>query len=136
MTRWRYRRRARTVPGMSSRAALAAAALLTAAAPLSCAGASAPRCQIQVTGLEEYLVRPGDVTVAYRVRGDAGAEGKVWLAARTAEGSWISGDGLEVGPGAFAAIVDLRLTGRAADYKVVLSVAERRCADDAPRPAP
>ncbi len=119
---------------MPARAILGALALCCAGALLSCAGTAAPRCEIEVTGLEEYNVRPGDVTVAYRVRGDAGAEGKVWLAARTAEKDWISGDALEVGPGPFAAIVDLRLTGRPARYKVLLEVAERRCADDAPSP--
>ena len=76
----------------------------------------------------------GDLEIAYRVRGEAGAEGKVWLAARTAERTWISGGALEVGPGAFSAIVDLHLTGRPERYSVVLQVAGQRCADDAPRP--
>ena len=114
-------------------AALALVAALTAGA--GCAtGARGPACQIEVTGLETYRSLPGDLEIAYRVRGDAGAEGKVWLAARTAEQTWVSGGGLEVGPGPFAAIVDLRLTGRPERYKVVLQVAGRRCAEDAPQP--
>ncbi len=100
----------------------------------ACASPGPPPCRIQVTGLEEYSVRPGDVTIAYRVQGDAAGEGEVWLAARAADGSWVSGSALEVGPGEFGAIVDLRLTGKAERYKVVLAVGEHRCADEAPAP--
>ncbi len=120
---------------MHSRLLAGFGAGLLAAGLLACASfSSAPRCRIEVTGLEEYDPRPGDVRIAYRVKGVAGAEGKVWLAAKTAEQTWISGDGLDVGPGSFAAIVDLRLTGRPARYKALLEVAGRRCDDDAPQP--
>ena len=110
------------------------AALLTAASIACATQGRGSACRIEVTALESYEVRRGDVSIAYRVRGQAEAGGKVWLAAQTVEGPWISGGALEVGPGSFAAIVDLRLTGRARRYKALLEVAGRRCADDAPRP--
>jgi hypothetical protein len=90
---------------------------------------------VKVRGLEEYQTGSGKVDVAYRVEGDAGSRGKVWLAAKTGAGEWISGGAREVGPGPFAEVVDIRLTGRAAQYEAVLQVEGRRCSDGAPDPA-
>ena len=126
--------KSRTVGGVEPRGAIAGLIVQVMLA-VACASSSGPQqCRVEVTGLEEYDARAGDLRVAYQVKGVAGSPGKVWLAARTAEKTWISGGAQEVGPGGFAAVVDLRLTGRAAEYKVVLEVAGKRCADDAPVP--
>lgn len=110
--------------------------LLGGAALVACATGPKPSsCKVKVRGLEEYRTAAGEVDVAYRVDGEAGSPGKVWLAAKTAEGAWISGGAREVGPGPFAEIVGLRLTGRAAQYEAVLQVEGRRCSDGAPDPA-
>ena len=132
--RWREHRPLPTV-GRVKPPRIARALLCCAVAAAACAsGPKPPHCKIEVVGLEEYREDDRGVDIAYRVRGDAGAEGSVWLAAKTREGKWISGLPLDVGPGEFGAIVDLELTGRAAEYKTVLQIDGRRCADDAPEP--
>jgi hypothetical protein len=85
-----------------------------------------------VTSIEQWDTRQG-LDLAYRVRGEAGSPGVVWLAARDRQ-EWISGRGVDVGPGPFEAIVDLKLTGVPEEFRVVLEVAGRRCADKGPRP--
>jgi len=41
---------------------------------------------------------------------------------------------VNVGPGPFVAIVDLKLTGVPPELLVLLEVGARRCSDDAPKP--
>lgn len=108
--------------------ALLGPGLLTALA-LACATPRADECRIDIEGPDETRGQPGDVRVSYRVKGKAGSAGKVWLAAKRAEGDYVSGGALPVGPGPFKAVVDLRLTGRVPEYVAVLEVAGRRCVD-------
>ena len=93
------------------------------------------QCELKVLGLEEWSVGPDGPDTAYRVRGEAGSGAVVWLSARTAQGKYISGKGVNVGPGPFEAIVELKLTGRPTEYLVVLEVAGRRCKAKAPNPS-
>lgn len=65
--------------------------------------------------------------VAYRVRGSAGSPGVVWLVAKRPAGDYVAGFGVDVGPGPFEAIVDLKLTANPERFEVVLEVAGRRC---------
>lgn len=103
-------------------------ALALALVALGCArGPNPERCKVEIIELARFDPRPGDVRAAYRVEGEAGSPAKVWLAAKRAEGDYVSGDALPVGPGPFRAEVDLRLTGRAAEYVAVLEVAGHRC---------
>jgi hypothetical protein len=96
---------------------------------LGCAKPRANDCRVEIEGPEEMRLDPGDVRASYRVKGEAGSSGKVWLAAKRLEGDYISGSALQVGPGPFKAVVELRLTGRVPEYVAVLEVAGRRCVD-------
>jgi hypothetical protein len=69
---------------------------------------------------------------AYWVRGAAGSPATVWLAAKNPSGSYVSGYGVEVGPGAFEAVVELDLTGKPEKLVVVLEVSGKRCKIEAP----
>ncbi len=101
----------------------------------STGGPPAPdHCSLKVVALEEYENSAEGPTVAYRVRGVAGSAGKVWIAGRARSGAWISGYGVDVGPGPFEVIVDLKLTGPPEQYSALLEVAGRRCKTNAPRP--
>jgi hypothetical protein len=97
-------------------------------------GPSVDHCEIRVTGLEDYQSRADGVDVAYRVRGVAGSAGVVWLAARNPSGTYVPGYGVDVGPGPFETIVDLKLSGRPQKFIALLEVAGRRCKSDAPLP--
>jgi hypothetical protein len=113
-------------------------ALLGAALLGGCAIGGGPdpeRCEIRVIGIEEYRRHGDGLDVQYRVRGVAGSPGEVWLAARNPSGSWVPGHGVEVGPGPFEAIVDLKLSGEPQGFVALLAVAgDRRCKADAPLP--
>jgi hypothetical protein len=91
-------------------------------------------CEIKVSGIETWNLRGSDLDVAYQVRGKAGAPAVVWLAAKTARGDYISGYGVDVGPGAFAAVVDLKLTGMPSEFLALLEVAGKRCKAKASKP--
>jgi hypothetical protein len=110
----------------------AAAALLGAGCA---AGARGPQsCEIEVVGLESHVQHDRGVDVSYRVQGYAGTRGIVSLVARRRDGGYLSGKGVEVGPGPFVAIVEQKLTSPAAGYVALLEVAQGRCRDNAPRP--
>ncbi len=110
--------------------------MLAALALAGCAGSgelSPDHCRIRVAAVEKWDTSRG-LDVAYRVKGEAGSPGKVWVAARTPSG-WISGSGVDVPPGPYEAIADLSLTGIPAELAVLLEVAgPRRCKADGPRP--
>ncbi len=97
-------------------------------------GSGAPRCEIVVLDIDRWEWTRQGPEVAYHVRGTAGSPGQVWLAARRSDGDYISGYGVEVGPGPFEAIVDLKLTALPRQFEVVLEVAGRRCRANAPAP--
>ena len=112
---------------------LAAAALLGAAA---CAGSGDPStCKIKALKIEEYKVRPGQAKIAYRVQGNAGVAGIASLVAKTGPERYITGKGVNVGPGAFVAIVDIDLTGLPPELLVMLQVGEKRCKAGAALPS-
>jgi hypothetical protein len=105
---------------------------LAASLALACAsGALSPNhCEVKVVGVEKREVHARGADVAYRVRGKAGSRGVVSLAARTASGEYIAGDGVDVGPGPFEAIVEQELTGLPAGFVVLLEVPGKRCKAD------
>jgi hypothetical protein len=113
------------------------AAVTVALGVAACAGNGGPapdRCTIRVAAVEKWDTSRG-LDVAYRVKGEAGSPGVVWVAARTAAGGWISGPGVNVPSGPYEAVADLSLTGLPAELAVVLEVAgPRRCKADGPRP--
>jgi hypothetical protein len=85
-------------------------------------------CEIEVVQLAEQRTRPDGLDIAYRVRGRAGAAAVVWLSARRASRDYLSGRGVDVGPGPFEAIVELKLTGPAPEYVAVLELSSgKRC---------
>ncbi len=95
-------------------------------------GAGLQQCAIVVVGIDRWEQTHRGPDVAYHVRGSAGSRGVVWLAARRGDGDYVSGLGVDVGPGPFEAIVDLKLTALPRQFEVVLEVAGRRCRADAP----
>lgn len=112
---------------------LGAALLLGAAA---CAGGADPStCKIKALRVEEYKVRPGQAKIGYRVQGTAGVAGVASLVAKKGPQDYITGPGVEVGPGAFVAVVDIDLTGLPPELLVMLQVGERRCTDEADLPS-
>ena len=97
-------------------------------------GAPGPHtCRIEVVGLESESDSAQGYDVEYRVRGYAGTEGVVSLAARRPDGTYVAGKGVQVGPGAFVAVVDQKLTARAAGYTALLEIANSRCRADVQR---
>jgi hypothetical protein len=80
-----------------------------------------------VVGVEDWSESDRGLDVGYRVRGVAGSPATTWLAAQNPSGSYVSGRGVEVGPGPFEAIVQLELTGIPQSFVIVLEVAGRRC---------
>ena len=112
---------------------LEAAALCGAAA---CAGGSNPStCKIKALKVEEYKVRPGQAKIGYRVQGTAGVAGVASLVAKLGPQNYITGKGVNVGPGAFVAVVDIDLTGLPPELLVMLEVGDKRCTDDADLPS-
>lgn len=91
-------------------------------------------CKLNVVGIEDYKSQSDGIEVFYRVRGEAGSPGTVWLVARNPSGTYVPGYGVDVGPGAFEAIVDLKLTGLPQRFIAVLEVAGNRCQADAQMP--
>lgn len=105
---------------------------------MGCAGVGGPpgpdHCELEVLGVESWSVEPGRADVAYRVRGESGSPGELWLIAKVSDAEMIPGFGVGVGPGPFEAIVDLKLTALPREFLVVLEVAGRRCSARALRP--
>ena len=113
--------------------------LLCAALVLAgCAGSSADNpdfCKVQVLGIEKANTGPAGVDYAYKVKGEAGSAAVVSLVARLGPDNFINGKGVEVGPGAFLAVVELKLTGPPPELLVLLEVgASRRCRASAALP--
>jgi len=102
---------------------------------VGCAGGSSePDCSVEVLKLEKWQLRPGALDAAYRVRGTAGAPGVVSLVAKLGPQNYITGPGVQVGPGPFVAIVDLKLTGVPPELLTLLEVGGERCSDEAKKP--
>jgi hypothetical protein len=97
-------------------------------------GADPDRCDVKIVRLDEWRTTAKGLDVAYVVTGEAGSAGKVWLAAKKSDGTYISGKAREVGPGAFQEVVKLKLTGRVPEYAAVLAVAGQRCTDETDEP--
>ncbi|MHC4992277.1 MAG: hypothetical protein ACYTGC_14990, partial [Planctomycetota bacterium] len=91
-------------------------------------------CEIKVTEVVTWDMRGSALDVAYRVRGKAGSPAVAWLTAKTARGDYIAGYGVDVGPGEFAAVLDLKLTGMPSEFLALLEVAGRRCKAKAAKP--
>jgi hypothetical protein len=112
---------------------LAAALLLGA---LACAGGvDESTCKVEALRIEEYKVRPGQAKIGYRIRGTTGIPGIASLVAKLGPDRYITGPGVNVGPGAFEAIVDLDLTGLPPELLVMLEVGGKRCTDKAKLPS-
>ncbi len=91
-------------------------------------GGSGPnRCKIKVVGIEEWSVHPGRADVSYKVAGDAGSAALTWLAAKVGDERYLSGGGVDVGPGPFKAIITLNTTGLPREYIAMLEVNGHRC---------
>lgn len=107
-------------------------ALIVASA---CARGEDPdKCEVKIVRLDEWRTSDKGVDVAYVVTGEAGSPGKVWLAAKKSDGTYVSGKAREVSPGAFQEVVKLKLTGRVPEYVAVLQVAGKRCTDETDEP--
>jgi hypothetical protein len=107
--------------------------LVTGVVATACAtgGITPTTCQIEMAGPVEVDRVDGGADVEVLVQGRAGTQAVTWLAARRPAGDYVSGPGVDVGPGPFKAIVELSLTASAASYSVVLELADgRRCRDD------
>lgn len=120
-------------PHPSWHARLAVLLAVGAVGALGCIWGRGPdpnQCKLKVTGLEEWQVGSRGVDAAFRVRGTAGSRAVVWLAAERPTGGYISGKGVEVGPGEFQAIVDLDLTAVPKGFRAILEVNGRRCSAD------
>jgi hypothetical protein len=114
---------------IATRSALASLGACTAL--LACAGGSANNpdfCSVKVLGVESFSNRPGATDLAYRVQGDAGSPAVVSLVAKLGADNFVTGKGVEVGPGPFTAIVDLKLTGMPPELLILLEVeGGKRC---------
>ncbi len=109
-------------------------ALATAAL---CGCATGPTCKIEVVGVEKWEKSGRGVDVAYRVRGEAGTPGTVWLVAKNPSGGYVAGYEVEVGPGPFQAVIDLKLTGVPESFVTMLEIETgRRCKAEAKKPGP
>ena len=113
--------------------AAALASLLFVAAACASRGSAPDRCVLRVVATEQWRVHDAGLDVAYRVKGEAGSAGEVWLAAKSRSGSWTSGDPVAVGPGAFEAVVELDLTGVPEELAAMLNVSGKRCKAGAPK---
>lgn len=92
------------------------------------------RCKLEVVELEKWEGRASGLDVSYIVRGEAGTKAKVWLAARNPSGQYVSGYGVEVGPGPFQAAVELKLTGEPESFIALLETRVKRCRANAKKP--
>ena len=112
-----------------------AALILALAGLLAGCATRAPdprRCELVVVAPERWVETPLGLDAGYRVRGRAGSRGTVWLAARAANGQYVSGYGVPVGPGRFETIVELRLNAPPERFVAALEVAGDRCSAEAP----
>lgn len=116
------------------RVAVALASALAAASCASRGEADFDHCKVSVSGTEKWVMSDRGLDVGYRVSGEAGSPAKVWLAAKRPDESYISGYGVDVGPGPFEAVVDLDLTAKPQSFRAVLEVSGKRCWADAPMP--
>ena len=91
-------------------------------------------CDIELVGLESHVNHARGTDISYMVKGFAGTRGIVSLVAQQRNGGYLSGKGVEVGPGSFVAIVEQKLTGPAEGYVVLLEVVDGRCRKEAPLP--
>jgi hypothetical protein len=99
--------------------------VVAGAALLACAGLGGDkpgRCKVKVLGVEDWNLRTGALDASYTVSGEAGSPAVVWLSAKVGESRYISGGGVDVGPGPFQAIVGLKLTGVPREFVAVLEV--------------
>jgi hypothetical protein len=117
-----------------ARGVVAGALLLTGCGLFGGGSLEPSHCEIRVVGVETWQSHDEGLDAAYRVRGKAGGAATTWLAAETGPQRFVSGYGLDVGPGPFDAIVDLKLTGRPRRFLAVLDVGGQRCKADAPIP--
>lgn len=90
------------------------------------------QCKLEAVKTQTWAITDQGLDAAYWVRGVAGSPATVWLSAKNPSGNYVSGYGIEVGPGAFEAIVELDLTGKPETFVVVLEVSGKRCKIDAP----
>jgi hypothetical protein len=98
-------------------------------------GAPEGRCKIDVVRVESWNAGAGQADAGFHVRGEAGQAGRTWLVAERADGSYVPGDGVDVGPGPFEALVELKLTGRPKRYLALLELdSGKRCRDTAKVP--
>ena len=124
-------------PGIVRRSAThaSAAVLLSVLGLVGCAsGGGAPECRVRVIAVEKYANTAQGPDLAYRVGGEAGAPGVVSLVAKLGQGRYITGYGVQVGPGPFEAIVELKLTGPPSELLTMLEVGGQRCTAAAPSP--
>lgn len=91
-------------------------------------------CKIKVLANEKWEQNDQGFDVSYIVSGTAGTESKVWLAAKNPSGEFVSGYGVDVGPGDFKAAVEMELTGIPQEFFAVLETGVRRCRDKAKFP--
>jgi hypothetical protein len=99
-------------------------------------GSSAGRCKIEVVRVDSWGTATGKADVGFHVRGEAGESARTWLVAERADGTYIPGDALEVGPGPFEAVIELDLTGRPRRYLALLELGSgKRCKDGADVPS-
>lgn len=104
---------------------------------VGCASDGQPKpnqCKIKVVTNEKWEQNDQGFDVSYIVSGSAGTESKVWLAAKNPSGEYVSGFGVDVGPGPFQAAVELELTGVPQEFWAVLETGVRRCRDKAKIP--
>ncbi len=91
-------------------------------------------CRIEIVGVESAVNNNRGFDISYRVKGYAGTPGVVSLVAQRHDGGYLSGKGVDVGPGAFVAIIEQKLTGPATGYVALLEVADSRCRANAKPP--
>ena len=98
-------------------------------------GTSGPEaCKIEIVGVESSVSNSRGFDISYRVKGYAGTSAVVSLVARRHDGGYLSGKGVDVGPGPFVAIIEQKLTGPAAGYVALLEIAGGRCRANAKPP--
>ncbi len=98
-------------------------------------GAPGPEtCEIEIVGVESSVSNNRAFDISYRVKGYAGTPAVVSLVAQQHDGGYLSGKGVDVGPGPFVAIIEQKLTGPAAGYVALLEIASGRCRANAKPP--
>jgi len=93
-------------------------------------GITPTTCEIEIVSPAQIETVFDGVDVDVEVRGRAGTQAVAWLAAKRRDGEYISGKGVEIAPGSFNALLELKLTGQTPSYDVVLELAHgQRCRD-------